>query len=248
MGLGLASGDRIYAIGDIHGRSDLLDRLHARIRAHAADEPPGRRVVVHLGDYVDRGPDSRGVIDRVMASLETGRFAGPLTGFDCVALLGNHDAMMRDFLSDPLEIGPGWMMNGAAATLASYGVEAPRRPDDAKALLQARLALLQALPPAHRRFLETLAPMHREGRFLFVHAGIRPGVALDRQAVEDLIWIREEFLHSTADHGAIVVHGHSIAPEPEFRPNRIGIDTGAYRSGRLTAVCLSDITVSVLQT
>lgn len=236
----LAPDDRIYAIGDIHGRADLLDRLYRLIRAHAEDAPPGRRVVVHLGDYVDRGPDSRGVIERVLAP--------PLPGFHAVALLGNHDAMMRDFLVDPLAAGPGWLMNGAAATLASYGVAPPRRIDDEAALGQARFALLQALPAAHRAFLDGLAPWHREGRFFFAHAGIRPGVALDRQDPRDLIWIREEFLDSPSDHGAIVVHGHTITPEPAFRPNRIGIDTGAYRSGRLTALCLGGAQPCILQT
>jgi serine/threonine protein phosphatase 1 len=237
--MALGPGDRIYAVGDIHGRSDLLDRLYRLIRADSENEPQGRRVVVHLGDYVDRGPDSRGVIDRVIAP--------DLPGFDNVALLGNHDHMMRDFLRDPLTIGPGWMMNGAAATFASYGVEPPRRLDR-HAFECARLALDRALPPSHRAFLKGLVPMYRDGRFLFVHAGIRPGVSPEAQSLDDLIWIREEFLDSPADHGAIVVHGHSITREPDFRPNRIGIDTGAYRSGRLTALRIGDGTTRVLQT
>jgi serine/threonine protein phosphatase 1 len=235
----LGPGDRIYAIGDIHGRSDLLDRLYRLIRADSENEPPGGRVVVHLGDYVDRGPDSRGVIDRVMAP--------PLPGFQAVALLGNHDFMMRDFLRDPAQVGPGWMMNGAAATLTSYGVDPPLRMDAAE-FERARFALTRALPPAHLAFLDGLAPMFRDDRFLFVHAGIRPGLPAERQRIEDLIWIREEFLDSPANHGAIVVHGHSITREPDFRSNRIGIDTGAYRSGRLTALRLGDGTPYVLQT
>jgi len=235
----LGPDDRLYAIGDVHGRADLLDRLYRLIRLDAGNEPPGRRLVVHLGDYVDRGPDSRGVIERVMAP--------PLPGFQAVALIGNHDFMMRAFIDDPREVGPGWMMNGAAATLASYGVDPPRGMDG-RELARAAGELDAALPASHRHFLDTLAPMFRCGRFLFVHAGIRPGVTPDAQRLEDLIWIREEFLDSPADHGAIVVHGHSITGEPDFRPNRIGIDTGAYRSGRLTALRLGDGVAKILQT
>lgn len=224
----MSPGDRLYAIGDIHGRLDLLDRLHRLIRADAAGAPPGRRLVVHLGDYVDRGPDSRGVIDRVMVP--------DLPGFAAVALLGNHDFMMRGFLDDPEEVGPGWMMNGAAAALESYGVEPPCAADD---LARARDDLTGALPPAHRAFLEGLLPYYAEGPYVFVHAGIRPGVPLQRQSLDDLIWIREEFLDSDADHGFVVVHGHTILPAPQRRSNRIGIDTGAWRTGTLTAVALS---------
>jgi serine/threonine protein phosphatase 1 len=237
--MALEPNDRIYAIGDIHGRLDLLDRLYRLIRADSENEPPGRRTVVHLGDYVDRGPESRGVIERAMAP--------PLPGFESVTLMGNHDFMMRGFLGQPAEVGPGWMMNGGAATLASYGVDPPRRLDAAE-LTRAQFALGQALPPAHLAFLDGLAPMHRADRFLFVHAGIRPGLPAERQSLEDLIWIRDEFLQSTADHGAIVVHGHTITREPDFRPNRIGIDTGAYRSGRLTALRLGDGATHILQT
>jgi serine/threonine protein phosphatase 1 len=237
--MALGPGDRIYAIGDIHGRSDLLDRLYWLIRADSAEEPPGGRLVVHLGDYVDRGADSRGVIERVIAP--------PLPGFRSVALLGNHDHMMRVFLREPLAIGPGWMMNGATATFMSYGIEPPRRPDGYE-FERARIALDRALPPSHRAFLDTLAPLFRHDRFLFVHAGIRPGVPVELQHPDDLIWIREEFLDSPADHGAIVVHGHTITPEPDFRANRIGIDTGAYRSGRLTALRLGGGAVKILQT
>lgn len=236
----LAPGDLVYAIGDIHGRADLLDRLYRRIRAHAEDSAPGRRLVVHLGDYVDRGPDSRGVIDRVMAP--------PLPGFAPVALLGNHEFLMLEFLKDPVEYGPGWMANGAAATMASYGVAPPKRADDPAELRRARDALDRALPPAHRTFLQDLPTMYRAWIFVFVHAGVRPGVALERQSVDDLIWIREEFLRSPANHGGVIVHGHSITLEPDFQPNRIGIDTGAYRSGKLTAVCLRDGPPYILQT
>lgn len=225
----LELGDRLYAIGDIHGRGDLLDRLYRRIRADAAAAPPGRRKVIHLGDYVDRGQDSRGVIDRIMAP--------DLPGFDSVALLGNHDFMMREFLNDPLQWGPGWLspVNGGDATLESYGVEPPARLED---LARARDALERVLPPAHRAFLDDLAHYHEDPPYLFVHAGIRPGVGIGDQSLDDLIWIREEFLDSDAEHGFVVVHGHTTLPAPQRRKNRIGIDTGAWKTGTLTAVAL----------
>ncbi len=232
--------DLVYAVGDVHGRSDLLARLHRLIREDAAGRPPGRRTLVHLGDFVDRGHDSKGVIDLLLAP--------DLPDFECVALLGNHDWMMREFLGNPLGAGPGWMMNGARATLQSYGVEPPRTAHDLGGMLAARDALAEALPPAHGEFLAELRHYLLRPGYLFVHAGIRPGLPADEQTVEDLIWIREEFLDSQADHGAIVVHGHTIAPAPEVRRNRIGIDTGAYFSGRLTAVALDGMTTSFLST
>lgn len=226
----LESNDRLYAIGDVHGRIDLLDRLYGLIRADAAKVPPGRRKVVHLGDYVDRGQDSRGVIERVMQPS--------LPGFQSIAILGNHDLMMREFLEDPMEWGPGWLapVNGGDATLASYGVGPPRIPGDFR---RARDQLERALPPAHRAFLDGLAHYHEDGPYVFAHAGIKPGVALERQSLDDLLWIREEFLESDAAHGFTVVHGHTIVPAPTRRKNRIGIDTGAWKTGTLTAAVLS---------
>lgn len=218
----LPPGQRLYAIGDIHGRRDLLDRLLAAIARDAAEAPPAERTILFLGDYIDRGPDSADVIERLVQ---------PIEGFRKIALLGNHEALMLRFLED-VDGADLWLTNGGNATLASYDLSwSGDWPD-----LQRRLRM--ALPAAHRRFLETLLPCHRAGDYFFAHAGIRPGVALDRQRREDLIWIRDRFLDSPADHGAVVVHGHSIRPEPEVRANRIGIDTGAFMSGRLTALCL----------
>jgi serine/threonine protein phosphatase 1 len=224
------AGCRIYAVGDIHGRLDLLTALTVTIVADAREGAPSRRRIVYLGDYVDRGLWSREVIDHLLA--------GPLPEFEAIHLLGNHESMMREFLDDT-GVGPTWMMNGGDRTLSSYGVAA----DDALWAPRSAFEHLQAafrarLPRAHRKFLESLRLMHIEGDYAFVHAGVRPGVALDRQVEEDLIWIREPFLSSIEDFGKIVVHGHTIAPRPDMQPNRIGIDTGAYSSNRLTCLVL----------
>jgi serine/threonine protein phosphatase 1 len=241
----LAAGRRLYAIGDIHGRLDLFEALLEKIFADASGAPcPGAdrddKVLVLLGDYVDRGPDSRGVIERLC------HFAEP--GFEVIALLGNHEDVMMQFLSDP-SVGPRWCANGGDATLASYGVSVPAEPEAPDEVWQAvSAAFNDALPATHRGFLRRLAPWYAEGGYLFVHAGLRPGVAVEKQDVEDLIWIRQAFTSSTRDHGALVVHGHSITPEPDFQPNRIGIDTGAYASGVLTCLALAGTRRRILHT
>ncbi|MCC7274355.1 MAG: metallophosphoesterase [Alphaproteobacteria bacterium] len=222
------AGTVVYAVGDVHGRDDLLAARHARIVAAAAARPAARRVLVHLGDYVDRGVHSRRVIERLAA--------GPPDGFEAVPLQGNHEAFLLRFL-DTVEAGPGWLMNGGAATLASYGV-APPDPRDTDELEAARRALRAALPDHHLAFLQRLRPLHQEGDYLFVHAGIRPWAPLDRQVPADLLWIRAPFLDWTKPFGPIVVHGHTITAEPDVRSNRIGIDTGAYASGILTCLVL----------
>jgi serine/threonine protein phosphatase 1 len=233
------AGSVVYAIGDIHGRADLLDALHAQIVADAEKRRARRRVLIWLGDYIDRGMESMGVVERVMA---------PPAGFETVALLGNHEDLMLRFLDDPA-IGPDWMLNGGIQTLASYRIDPMDgcffRADRWEALSR---ALREALPAAQRRFLERLKLMHREADYLFVHAGIRPDRALDNQDRDDLLWIRGEFLFSDVDYGAVVVHGHTISDEPQTRPNRIGIDTGAYYTDRLTALALEGDRVSFLQT
>lgn len=226
---------RIYAIGDIHGSADLLDRLHDLIRADAARAPESRRVVVYLGDYVDRGPDSAGVIERLVTA--------PLAGFESVFLKGNHEDFMRRFLDDAA-VGRHWLMNGGGATLASYGVAGVGDGD----LFAMRDALRGCLPAAHLAFLDGLSLYWCEGDYVFVHAGIRPDVPLARQGEEDLLWIREPFLSSVADHGAVIVHGHTPVESPELQFNRIDLDTGAVWSGRLTALVMYGAERKILQT
>jgi len=232
-------GAVVYAVGDVHGERRLLDGLLEAIAADAAALPPGTdRHLVFIGDYVDRGLESRSVLD-----LLTG---DPLPGFRKRFLLGNHEASMLHFLEDP-QGGGAWLEFGGLETLASYGVAASVAPGPAKrAALRDRLDA--ALPAAHRHFLRTLEHRVELGDYLFVHAGVRPGRALDRQVLEDLLWIREPFLSSARDHGKVVVHGHTVVEAPELLPNRIGIDTGAYATGVLTALVLAGTERRVLQT
>jgi len=220
----------VYAVGDVHGCAALLRDLHDEIARDASSVRCRRRVLVYLGDYVDRGPASKEVVDILLDE--------PLDGFERHFLKGNHEAFLLDFLDD-VEAGPGWLFNGGISTLRSYGVTVDQdfaMTVPALADLQERFAA--ALPDAHRAFYEGLERSHVEGDYLFVHAGIRPGVPLADQEEEDLLWIRDEFLASPADHGKVVVHGHTITWNPEFRMNRIGIDTGAFSSGVLTCLAL----------
>ncbi len=222
-------GTRVYAVGDVHGEARALSQLLGRIREDAGDADEMRRVLVLLGDYVDRGADSHGVIDLLLNA--------PAPGFETRFLRGNHDAWLLAFLDNPA-VGVEWLNAGGGATLLSYGVSAPPGPRTPARMASLRDDFERLLPPRHRRFLEGLLPYHIEGGYAFVHAGVRPGVPIDRQREADLLWGREEFLSSRHDHGTVVVHGHFVVDEPEVRPNRIGIDTGAFATGRLTCLVL----------
>jgi serine/threonine protein phosphatase 1 len=220
---------RVYAIGDVHGRADLLVQLRERIRADLAEAPP-TRLLVHVGDYVDRGFESRKVLDLLIER--------PLAGVENQHLLGNHDAWLLGFLDEPASVGAAWLRFGGDATLLSYDVRlnGPAESEEDLAALAARLRA--RLPAAHRRFLEGLRLRLEFGDYLFVHAGIRPGVPLALQKPDDLLWIREPFLSDRRDHGMVVVHGHTVQAQPVVRANRIGIDTGACWTGRLTCLVL----------
>jgi len=232
------AGERLYAIGDMHGRLDLVDRMHELIRADAAGRAAAHVTVVYLGDYVDRGPASKHLVDRLLQA--------PLGPFETVYLKGNHEDLMLEFLDRGTQ-GRVWLINGGDATFASYGVTPPSIHDD-ESYGPARRALIDAMPAGHRAFFEGLRVIYRAGDYAFVHAGVRPDVALEAQNERDLIWIREQFLNSDADFGACVVHGHTIAPEPVRRHNRIGLDTGAYGTGRLSCAVLEGDSVRILQT
>jgi serine/threonine protein phosphatase 1 len=236
----IPSGHRVYAIGDIHGRADLLTELLAVIRADVDGRHAALNRLVYLGDYVDRGPDSAGVIDLVLDGVPS--------GFSVVTLMGNHEEMMQRFIGGEIALGHTWMINGGDATLASYGIDPPGWLDGSAAYRRAGTELAASLPQRHRDFLGRLGLTHEFGDYFFVHAGVRPGVPLARQLQDDLLWIRDEFLDSEDDFGKRIVHGHSIAPKPMVERNRIGIDTGAYASGTLTALVLEGDECRLLQT
>lgn len=237
---GKADGQLIYAVGDIHGCYDQLRRLLAQIESDAHDRARGRTAsVIFCGDYVDRGPASRQVLD-ALCWLKRWR------PFHVVFLKGNHEQVMLDYLATP-DRAADWLRFGGAATLQSYGVTAPAFDDPADAHRAARDDLLERLPVSHLRFLESLELMIGVGDYAFVHAGIRPGVALAKQSEDDLLWIREEFLEIAGPHDRIIVHGHTWdSDQPQVRPHRIGIDTGAYETGVLTAIRIEDDSVTML--
>jgi serine/threonine protein phosphatase 1 len=225
----LLEQDRVYAIGDIHGRSDLLDRMVVEISRDLEAHPVETALTVTLGDYVDRGSESRGVIERLIRNP----FPTPL-----VALKGNHETLFEAFLDDPC-VADQWRRLGGLETLHSYGVPVASMMMG-KNYEQAAEDLRTALPPAHLKFLKSLWTSLSLRQYFLCHAGVRPGVPLDRQREEDLLWIRDEFLSSRADFGKIVVHGHTPTRSPEVLPNRINIDTGAFMTGRLTCAVLDN--------
>ncbi len=230
-------GKRMYAIGDIHGRADLLVELLGMIREDARDFG-GRPQVLYLGDYIDRGLQSKQVVELLLEPQ--------LEGFDSIFQKGNHEQAMLDFLDYP-EATAGWLTFGGRETLISYGVDVSVMPlmKDMRSLAD---QLDEVLPDDHRDFLGDGLLSWRAGDYYFVHAGVRPGVALEDQHFEDQLWIRDEFIDSSADHGAVVVHGHTIRPEPELKPNRIGLDTGAFHTGILTCLVLEGEQQRILQT
>lgn len=229
-------GMRVYAIGDVHGCLAALQRLERVIEDSAAGFQ-GEVMIIFLGDYIDRGPHVSGVLDH----LSKGRFAGYPTRF----LLGNHEDILLRAFQEP-ELISAWLRWGGMATLASYGVALPQGvpPIERDRILAS--ALHDALPPAHLDFLDGLELSARVGDYLFVHAGIRPRRSLEKQSRNDMLTIREPFLSSTHSLPLRVVHGHSVSFEPSILPHRIGIDTGAFATGRLSCVMLEDARAEIL--
>lgn len=233
----LPAGLRIYAVGDIHGRLDLLNELLARIDGDIASRPAIRPVFVFLGDYVDRGPSSRETIDRLVEHAETS---------ECVFLKGNHEQIAISCLRDRA-LFDHWMRLGGVETLLSYGVS-PKGFSDEGQIVRLQAAFHDALPQAHFRFFRDLQNSFVCGDFFFAHAGVKPNVQLSDQKESDLLWIRQEFLSSSEDFGKIVVHGHTPTREVEVAPNRINIDTGAFATGRLTCLVIDESSLSVIDT
>jgi serine/threonine protein phosphatase 1 len=221
-------GHRIYAVGDVHGRDDLLAQLLAQIEDDHARHGKARLVIVFLGDLIDRGAWSRDVVER----LRNYRPEGARLVFLC----GNHEEVLLRILDGDAGLIPDWLKFGGGECLQSYGVD-PAKLKKARPA-EALRAVRSAIPPSHVTFLRGFDDTFRAGDYLFVHAGIRPGVPLDEQGRADLRWIREPFLGDRAEHGFVVVHGHSVREVVEVHHNRIGIDTGAYRFGVLTALAL----------
>jgi serine/threonine protein phosphatase 1 len=225
-------GLRLYGIGDVHGCDELLADMHARIGRDLAARGAGDYRIIHVGDYVDRGPDSRAVIERLARMCD----ADPRV----LCLCGNHDDLLLDFIVEAPGATENFLANGGEATLGSYGVRLGLLSSllGSHAGLGARLR--EAMPAHHRDFLAGLGLSARFGDFFFCHAGIRPGVPLQAQTKDDLIWIREGFLDSDADFGVVVVHGHTPSRDrrPEMRTNRIDIDTGAVFGGPLTCIVI----------
>jgi serine/threonine protein phosphatase 1 len=234
-------GRAVYAVGDIHGRLDLLTELLTKIAYDAGRHPEDcERRLIFLGDYIDRGMESRGVVETLLSK--------PWSGFDSTFLLGNHEEAMLDFIRGRSD-GSAWVAYGGVETLLSYGVALRRLPLDGSATRELREALRQAVPVAHIDFLNNCVLSHTEGDYVFVHAGVRPGRAMEQQTRDDLLWIRDDFLRARVPlPGKVVVHGHTICEMPQDLGYRIDIDTGAFVSGRLTCLVIRGSTRRFLNT
>jgi len=231
-------GYRAYAIGDVHGRLDLLDQLIEAIERDMESRPPRKTLLVFLGDLIDRGPDSCGVIER-LKNFHHDRMKPYF-------IAGNHEEVLLRILAGERHVLADWLKFGGAECLKSYGFDASTLElTNERASLA---AVKKVIPQEHSRFIASFCDTLSFGDYLFVHAGIRPGVDLSMQSQTDLRWIRSPFLEDETDHGRVVVHGHSISSSVQVRPNRIGIDTGAYRSGQLTALAVDGETHWFLDT
>jgi serine/threonine protein phosphatase 1 len=231
----LPDGVRIYAIGDIHGRADLLLDTFSRIDLHRARHPASRAIEIFLGDYVDRGPCSSQVIDLLAERSRTR---------ETIFLKGNHETFFINFLKDPRSLDR-WRQYGGYETLLSYGMPPSMRWSSFERDALVR-AFVEALPKTHRQFLSLLRTQFTCGDYFFVHAGVNPALALNRQRAEDLLWIRDDFLLSEHNFEKFVIHGHTPVREPDMRHNRMNIDTGAYSTGNLTCVIIDKGNPSVL--
>lgn len=234
----LPEGIRLYCIGDIHGRNDLLLEIHEKIKQDVVGFS-GRVVIVYVGDFIDRGMFSREVIEILKDN--------PFPDFDCIYLRGNHEQTLLDFLQEA-SVASSWLSYGGQATLVSYGVVVNKILTRREEFIEIQKSLRDKIPQSHLGFISKTRLSYEIGSYLFVHAGINPKYSLARQQPEDLMWIRDEFVRSNKNHEKIIVHGLTVTEEPELLPNRIGIDTGAYASGRLSCLVLQGEQQRIIQT
>jgi serine/threonine protein phosphatase 1 len=233
-----AAGERIYAVGDVHGRMDLLLQLLSQIEQDDSLREPRRKRLIFLGDLIDRGPKSKEVVSLLSQAQRSAK--------RLLVLMGNHEAALLDTLDGDEDAQKMWLAHGGAATLDSFGINPPEEGESAASFAD---RMKQHLPPALVRWLRNLPLSMQSGSYFFCHAGVRPGVKLAHQRPEDLLWIRRDFLESDGDHGAVIVHGHSVCGDSvEITHNRINLDTGAYNSGILSAIGLQDDEQWVLST
>jgi len=234
----LPEGRRVYCIGDIHGRYDLLLEIQNIIKKDT-DSFVGNKELIYLGDYIDRGEYSREVIDHLIER--------PLSGFNTVYLRGNHEQSLLNFLEEA-EVGRGWFNYGGLATLISYKVKISKIPSRKEDFEEIQENLKNTLPKEHINFFKNTDISFTLGNYYFVHAGIKPGVPLDEQRPEDQLWIRDKFVRYKKPHQKIIIHGHTITDLPDIQENRIGLDTGAYMSGKLTCLVLEADSQRIIQT
>ena len=225
---------RIYAVGDIHGRADLLSETLERIDEDLWRRPVEYAVEIFLGDYIDRGPSSKDVIDLLAARMVRNH---------SICLRGNHEELMETFLREPRALA-SWLQLGGRETLISYGVVS--RSDGEGSVSDIHQRFCRSFPGTHQAFLKCLKPWVCFGDYLFVHAGIRPEVPLDQQTTSDLLWIRDEFLDYSPQHIKYIVHGHTPVAHPDVRSNRLNIDTGAWCSGTLTCAVFEGTSIQFL--
>lgn len=231
---------RLYAVGDIHGRLDLLNEMIGMVEENAAQHPDKKKILIFLGDYIDRGLDSCGVIERLLQGVP-----------DCftpVFIRGNHEDMFLEFMHGNMEIAPSWLSLGGAAALASYGINSLSGVGGKGKLETLYKDVKAKVPQSHLDFVKKTIMSATYGHYYFVHAGIRPRVPFDKQNPVDQMTIRGDFLFSEEHFGRIIVHGHTIRPEPEIKRNRIGIDTGAFATGKLTCLVLDGTDRELLST
>jgi serine/threonine protein phosphatase 1 len=234
------SNHRLYAVGDVHGRLDLLNQLIETIEIDARPHRTKKKVLIFLGDYIDRGLDSRGVIERLLAGFEP--------TFKTIFLRGNHEDMFLQFMRGHIDIGPSWLSLGGAAALASYGINSLSGVGGKGKLETLYKDVCANVPESHVEFVSQTLMSVTFGDYHFVHAGVRPNISLDKQNPVDQMCIRGDFLFSEEDFGKMIVHGHTIRPEPEVKRNRIGIDTGAFATGVLTCLVMEGTNRKFLST